>query len=401
MNKKTEQSDEQEDGDQNIASHNNTFVPVLTSRQERLCQKIEDFYQANSIQRSKTVREMFQGCMFLMRDECKKNPDRIVQAAHSLREILYNFPRKDTQKESKKEEIKKKIRILGSVKDTEEIRKKISDLYDKLSKIAHHKEYISYDDFQKIVVDFGNLLDILKTQLEVNREIDNILGGNVNESAFEMLKKLMDSGGNYFYVFNKASKNWVEIFDQKKYFNFNKLGSVRDEQGRILPEILYLKRMTEEAPSKVERIILSQEIPKDCSPELVEELFSICSQMPSKYVGTLVGKMLEDKWVEKILQKEFDPISLFYLQKMFEVLKEGKDYENMFLLFGSLIKAILNENSNLTLSNHYQFDCMLRIVFDDVQNIDIACKYSDFLIKLFSDITRENPDSFLHFSFLE
>ena len=144
----------------------------LTEWQINLCKKLKDFYDMNSIQFSKSPEEMFQGCLFLLEDECENNPDRIAQAAHSLREMLHSFLRQN------KGENREKIRLYGAVHEVEEIQNKAASLYDRLSKIAHHSHdtnMVSAVDLKDVVAEFEQFVDMLKTQPEQNKEIDKIL----------------------------------------------------------------------------------------------------------------------------------------------------------------------------------------------------------------------------------
>ena len=57
----------------------------LTPEQEDLCRRLDDLHALDQLQTKPS--DMFRGALSVIEDE--ENPDRIAQAAHSLREILY------------------------------------------------------------------------------------------------------------------------------------------------------------------------------------------------------------------------------------------------------------------------------------------------------------------------
>ena len=78
-------------GDASLQSiGNNALPPVrLTDGQENLCRRLDEWHERGGLKIKPS--DMFRGAVFAIREECKSNPDRIAQAANSLREILYPF----------------------------------------------------------------------------------------------------------------------------------------------------------------------------------------------------------------------------------------------------------------------------------------------------------------------
>ena len=63
-----------------------SLTPVrLTPEQEDLCKRMDELHALDQLQAKPS--DMFRGALSVIED--KNNPDRIAQAAHSLREILY------------------------------------------------------------------------------------------------------------------------------------------------------------------------------------------------------------------------------------------------------------------------------------------------------------------------
>ena len=63
--------------------------PSLSSEQQDLCRHLDELYDQYGLEVNPS--DMFRGAMFAIKLECRSNPDRIAQAAHSLREIIYPF----------------------------------------------------------------------------------------------------------------------------------------------------------------------------------------------------------------------------------------------------------------------------------------------------------------------
>ena len=79
----------------------NNLPPInLSDDQEELCRRLDEWHKKSGL--SPRPSDMFRGAVFAIQDECSSNPDRIAQAAHSLREILYPYQSKQVKRISKK-----------------------------------------------------------------------------------------------------------------------------------------------------------------------------------------------------------------------------------------------------------------------------------------------------------
>ncbi len=214
------------------------------------------------------------------------------------------------------------------------------------------------------------------------------------------IKKMKElTGINYAskqYFFQKADKRWLQPLHKEKYFNFETMSAVRDNEGYLLPELSYLERMTKEASDKVTEIILSQTMPKDCNPAFIERLFHMCSQMPAEHVSTLVGKILEERWIEKILQRE-DVLgsSLIPIGATLKNLREDKYYKELFACFNAATKSVLRTGDSLQI-NMETFKYLSDPVFDKSEREE--SRYLKFLINFLSDAVKNNPNIFKYFS---
>ncbi|MBI1833352.1 MAG: hypothetical protein HYR90_00855 [Candidatus Andersenbacteria bacterium] len=153
----------------------------LTEEQEDLCQRLDDWHGLDGLKVKPS--EMFRGAVYAMRQECKSNPDRLAQAANSLREILYPFQSPQVKNVSEKQE--KAFKKYGSVRvDEEFFKKSVKPLYEDLNDVAHHGvaakriDFLTITDAElvKLLADFEKImLAALARQLDVHQEIDEFL----------------------------------------------------------------------------------------------------------------------------------------------------------------------------------------------------------------------------------
>ncbi len=159
---------------------NETFLlPVrLTPEQEDLCKRLDELYALEQLQASPS--EMFRGALTVIKDE--SNSDRIAQAAHSLREILYPIMSGRTRRSSGKRG--NPFERYGSVF----LKVGLGKTYRDLNALAHHGVMSDSLDFQDFSVsDFENLMkDFESTMhtalirpLDTHRRIDQFLSGDL------------------------------------------------------------------------------------------------------------------------------------------------------------------------------------------------------------------------------
>ena len=153
--------------------------PSLSPEQQDLCNRLDKLYDQYGLKTKPS--KMFQGAIFAIRPECRSNPDRIAQAAHSLRDILYRFwSKRDTTVPDKKE---KALKRYGSVHTDEAFMKEVKRVYLDLSNLAHHRgtstnpDFSSFtiSDFERLLAEFQRVMgDVLKRQTDIHKEIDQI-----------------------------------------------------------------------------------------------------------------------------------------------------------------------------------------------------------------------------------
>ena len=123
--------------------------------------------------------DMFRGALSVIEDE--NNPDRIAQAAHSLREILYPIMSGQVRKALGARE--KALERYGSVF----LNVRFGRIYGLLSDLAHHGvtsarlDFLKYttSDFDNLIRDFETTMQRALTRpIDVHRTIDQFLSGD-------------------------------------------------------------------------------------------------------------------------------------------------------------------------------------------------------------------------------
>ena len=158
---------------QNPVGDNPLQPSRLAPEQEALCRRLDELYQPYNL----NVRpsDLFRGAVFAIREECRSNPDRIAQAAHSLREILYPIwsPKYKEIADNKKTVFKN----YGSVSIEDRLITAVGNVYGRLTKLAHHDRTASISsDFEQLLAEFERSMGLVLTrQLDLHKEIDELV----------------------------------------------------------------------------------------------------------------------------------------------------------------------------------------------------------------------------------
>ncbi len=141
--------------------------PALSPEQQDLCRRLDELYDQYGLEMN--PGDMFRGAMFAVKPDCRSNPDRIAQAAHSLREIIYPFWSPQVQSVSDKKG--KALKKYGSVFVDEEA---VGRVYNQLNNLAHHRSNSTH--FEQVIAEFVRVMQqALTRQIDVHKAIDQIL----------------------------------------------------------------------------------------------------------------------------------------------------------------------------------------------------------------------------------
>ena len=159
---------------------------IPTPTQNFLCRALDEWYSkllgdaTNKLYQDTKPSDMFMGVLFAIDDISRNNPDRVSQAAHSLREILYPF------KPNYEKKFKKKLEHFQISVHTDINAEEVKYVYEELNKFTHHdmkRQSGTADETSDQMEVFNNLLEkftelmlqIFGRQLILHKEIDTIV----------------------------------------------------------------------------------------------------------------------------------------------------------------------------------------------------------------------------------
>jgi hypothetical protein len=155
---------------------------VLSSPQEELCQRLDDFCAPYSLKAKPS--DIFRGALFTSQHHFRdSNPDWLAQSAGSLREIIYPFCSTEVNTTP---EMQEALKAFGSSKASDEkLKERMDAMWKKLNGLSHHgngrKNDIDFstvtnDQFDATLADFEKLMmEALTRQLDTHADADTIL----------------------------------------------------------------------------------------------------------------------------------------------------------------------------------------------------------------------------------
>ncbi|OGH88636.1 MAG: hypothetical protein A3J93_00890 [Candidatus Magasanikbacteria bacterium RIFOXYC2_FULL_42_28] len=368
---------------------------------------------------------LYRGAIFLLNDNNRsKNPDYLSQAAHSLREILYQYKNdiinlpKESREMHRKDFLKKIIaenKIDSNEEQIDEIATTLNDLYFIFTQIAHHfrdsskhSDFIKkinnlqvelydvskfgYTHFKKLVVILTNVWCVLlPQQISIHNIIDRILVCDpLFVDADRVFLILSFNSDAYRYFFTKADERWLDWLWNGGFLNAIKQKSADPTRySYSLPELGYLERMAENNPEKVADIILTVSMSvKNFNPEVVDIFLHICSKLPAAQIVKLTGMIKNNEWVKLLA-----PFSRwgFEYEEILKELSVAKEYSGLLELAEAVLtirsQAERDKTNNFSDNPFYINDLEHTKVFNYLSLIDDD--YVERTFKLLLNILKD------------
>ena len=248
--------------------------------------------------------------------ENNKNPDRISQSAHSIREVVNVITRKidssrEKQENVKKVGLKKKLEKLESpigapTSKNISLSTKLGNLHGEFVALVHHgKSLPPLKQYLKKIKEFELLISsLIKPFFQSINEIDSILSKHKPtkkeiKRILELFNKDLESN-RYFY--ENAKSNWLQILiDKDMFLEPNKIEET-DRQSSIKPwfESLYLSRIAKDEPQKVCDVILKCNIPRKeigKYSHVLSDFVSAALKMPLNQASEISKLAIKKNWV--------------------------------------------------------------------------------------------------------
>lgn len=376
----------------------NLSEPFYFPRKEEICRRLDEFYRLSGIQKDVLPSSLFEGALYAMRKEHRENnPDWMAQVAHSLREIFYNLGL----------DYKSAFRRYGSTIDEKIGTQKVGEYKNFITKIAHHNfteakksplvggsknkpiDKITPEMFESVVLQFGDIIfAVLRRQIDAHQEIDEIFKKRPDDVFIDYLKDLIYlNPDTERYFFHKTDEKWLDWLWKNGFLEVIKQKAEDPTRYSYrTPELDYLVRIAEKVPEKVVNIMLEVPISKEnFNPEVIDRFIQICSILPSDQLKRIVPKILEERWIP--LMGVFNQWGFEY-GRMFQRLKEAKDYESILTLAEAVLSVkTKDEIDDLTENPFYFNDLSYTKVSEGLVNI--SDEYLEKAFALSIKIMRE------------
>ena len=255
------------------------------------------------------ISHWYMGALYALRNE--NNPERVPQAAHSLRELWEKLPRVLFEDDWYQRRGRPRRREQGSmvIENSDPLVSQLTpairdakgshlhELRDQLEKFAHHRGAATVEEFQECLENLERIiLDLyapISAQdfLEIRTILDSV---HPAEADVDQLFALMEKrGANYTFFFKNAQNPlWIPILKERGYFSVT---SDREQtsEGRTSPlwwPLHYLSRVTN-AGAEVVDVILN--LPEVSDQQIKYKILDIARNLPGSQSKSLAPKVLD------------------------------------------------------------------------------------------------------------
>ena len=348
-----------------IKEVNETLTPLqrlyeIMPKINELKLHLNRFYDHYGI-RGSEASNMLEGASEVLDNE--NNPERIFQAAHSLREILYPlmafYDRKLRSKRKNKGASQQYILdTLPHVFPEFDI-SKIKDIYSELCGVAHHsprKKDYSVQELIKLIEKFVNLMSVITRleeykirQLEDDSSVDSIIEKRppLDRAGKKALECLINRNrATRSYIFLKADERWLDWLYKNDFLDvIIKDANEFDNTRYNIPEMNYLIRMSQIDPKNTTDILVRiiAEIPKaEIRYWVFMGILEICTKIPPAQLSILLHAIYSTKWIPlfSIIRHS---LSSMHFKSIFKILADAKYNEELLRLANKLL-SVKNKN---------------------------------------------------------
>ena len=249
------------------------------------------------------------------------NPERLPQAAHSIREVLNILLRRidvPEQTEKQRERIKKFADPTARLPDSfYSPHYELFQLHNWFVNVSHHGHITNETEFDQKLDQYNSIiLQILAPYFKAEKEIDQLL--KIEQPASENLEEIMTKITNYqlyTYVFRSAQSQWLVLLSKKPYIFKNPPIPETTRQGTIYPtwpESQYLLKVSAEKPKEVFDIISKCDVPRDAKKQnhrVLEDFVRIGRKIPCGYSKRIAKRIATERWKAPYLSLLTDEIS--------------------------------------------------------------------------------------------
>ena len=299
----------------------------LRGRRQKIYEALVDVDEA--------LGNAYQGAIRVLGD--RQNPDRIAQAAHSIREIANMISRRvdlpirikdDQKKQNLSEKLPKALDPRGGVPHMRDVYKEWVRKHKWFTNVSHHGAVPSPSEFNKKLRDLEEFLVelVFKPHLLTMDEVDQIVKKRHKQADIRKLRMLLSSGYEiYRYFFERVDRSWLLFLKENGFF---RRAPDPEHEGDYIrfplwPESQYLARIANELPKDVIRTLLDCKLTDKSNPRVYEDFVDAAIRMPQDIGVKLIKKIEREKWIEN----SYDLLLCHKLNDFLEQLIKTKMYE--------------------------------------------------------------------------
>lgn len=255
-------------------------------------------------------------------------PDQTVQFAHSLREVIDLLAQADPSAKGKRywkngergAAIKKAVDPYGgrSLSDDCEM---LDAQYQRLSKIAHHRETITVSDGLGILKQVCHALARLtRPQQDVTEEVDRMMGEEPTAAKAERLRVLLEKEVTRIRAAGIMPTSWLpHLISAGVFHEQAPAGAGRGKARMPRPLSAYLARCAKEFPGEVSSLILS--CPASVvhgRPHLCRDFLRCAGSFDPKTTEKVATKALAEGWAGILTSYGLADALAAFVDRLFE-----------------------------------------------------------------------------------
>ncbi|HOR18511.1 MAG TPA: hypothetical protein PLE10_01605 [Brevefilum sp.] len=340
--------------------------PLSSPNLEDICRRLDHFYLSSDIKKKVMPSQLLRGALTLMRKDVQKiNPDWMSQAAHSIREIFYDFNRGKGRALG--------FDYYGSAYDSRKAEEETGKYFGLFTDIAHHdfesasknplirdkknqEGEITPELFERLIYQFLELLTlVLKQQLDIHKEIDRLTQiGPISKQIPKIESTINFNLDAKRYFFSLIDETWMDFLWENAFLNSLK-EELKDQAqlSSLSIELNYLLRIVGQVPDKIAKIILNDSVAttnENLNPEVIYCFIRLTEKLPHKLQQNIIRKIAKQEWVRLISNSGFLG---FEFQAIFDSLVTEDDYESVLILARELLSV--NPDSFDINDQNYQY----------------------------------------------
>lgn len=274
----------------------------------------------------KSLKDAYLGAVWAIHQD--DHPDQTVQFAHSLREVIDLLARLGQSpngadrrsQNARAAAIKNAVDPRGDrpINNDCDI---LDGMYDRLSRIAHHREKVTVIEGLKMLGEVCQALSRLtRPLLDVRDEVDRMMREEPSDAKAAQLVELLDNEITLVHAARTMPAGWLPFLIGASAFHAP--SPVEDDHIQVhiqRPLSAYLVRCSKEFPGEVSSLILSCPASHvHDHPLLYPDFLRCCEAFDPKTVESIANKALDEGWATVLTSYRFADLFATFIGNLFK-----------------------------------------------------------------------------------